>query len=76
MVRIGVCPDIADLLRAEDRHVGRAPFTQAAAVAGYPHITVPAGFVHGLPCGISFVGTAWSEPRLVDTDFGRFWPPA
>jgi amidase len=40
-------------------------FTQAAAVAGYPHITVPAGFVHGLPIGLSFVGTAWSEPRLI-----------
>jgi len=40
-------------------------FTSPAAVAGYPHITVPAGFVHGLPCGISFVGTAWSEPKLV-----------
>lgn len=40
-------------------------FTSPAAVAGYPHITVPAGFVQGLPCGISFVGTAWSEPRLV-----------
>jgi amidase len=40
-------------------------FTQAAAVAGYPHITVPAGFVQGLPCGISFVGAAWSEARLI-----------
>jgi len=40
-------------------------FTSPAAVAGYPHITVPAGMVHGLPCGISFVGTAWSEPRLI-----------
>ncbi len=40
-------------------------FTSPAAVAGYPHITVPAGFVQGLPCGISFVGTAWSEPRLI-----------
>lgn len=36
-----------------------------AAVAGYPHITVPAGYVHGLPVGISFFGTAWSEPRLL-----------
>jgi len=34
-------------------------------VAGYPHVTVPGGFVHGLPCGLSFVGTAWSEPRLI-----------
>ena len=39
-------------------------FTSPAAVAGYPHITVPAGLVHGLPCGLSFVGTAWSEPQL------------
>jgi amidase len=35
------------------------------AVAGYPHITVPAGFVFGLPVGISFFGTAWSEPALI-----------
>ncbi len=35
------------------------------AVAGYPHITVPAGFVHGLPFGISFVGPARSEARLI-----------
>jgi amidase len=39
--------------------------SSAAAVAGYPHITVPAGYVHGLPVGISFFGTAWSEPRLL-----------
>ena len=37
----------------------------AAAVAGYPHITVPAGFVFGLPVGISFFGRAWSEPTLI-----------
>ncbi len=36
-----------------------------AAVAGYPHITVPAGFLHGLPVGLSFFGTAWSEPTLL-----------
>jgi len=35
------------------------------AVAGYPHITVPAGFVFGLPVGISFFGPAWSEPALI-----------
>ncbi len=39
--------------------------TTPAAVAGYPHITVPAGFVRGLPVGISFFGTAWSEPVLL-----------
>lgn len=37
----------------------------AAAVAGYPSITVPAGFVFGLPVGISFFGRAWSEPVLL-----------
>jgi amidase len=36
-----------------------------AAIAGYPHITVPAGFVRGLPVGLSFFGTAWSEPSLL-----------
>jgi amidase len=36
-----------------------------AAVAGYPSITVPAGFVFGLPVGISFFGHAWSEPALL-----------
>ncbi len=40
-----------------------------AAVAGYPHITVPAGFVEGLPAGISFFGRAWSEPTLIKLAF-------
>ncbi len=39
--------------------------TTPAAVAGYPHITVPAGFVRGLPVGLSFFGPAWSEPALI-----------
>lgn len=36
-----------------------------AAVAGYPNITVPVGEVYGLPVGMSFIGRAWSETRLV-----------
>lgn len=36
-----------------------------AAIAGYPNITVPAGYVMGLPVGISFMGTAWSESKLI-----------
>jgi amidase len=37
-----------------------------AAVAGYPSITVPAGFAYGLPVGMSFIGRAWSEGRLIE----------
>jgi amidase len=36
-----------------------------AAIAGYPDITVPMGFISGLPVGISFFGPAWSEPKLL-----------
>jgi amidase len=39
--------------------------SEAPAVAGYPHITVPAGYIVGLPVGLSFIGTAWSEPVLI-----------
>jgi amidase len=39
--------------------------TTPAAVAGYPHITVPAGTVHGLPVGLSFFGPAWSDGALL-----------
>ena len=44
--------------------------SQLAAVAGYPHITVPAGFVFGLPIGISFYGRAWSENVLLKIAYG------
>ena len=49
-------------------HGDRSSFpscSSAAARAGYPHITVPGGLVHGLPVGVSFFGAAWSEPRLI-----------
>jgi amidase len=36
-----------------------------AAITGFPHITVPMGFVHGLPVGISFYGDAYTEPALI-----------
>jgi amidase len=39
--------------------------SDSAAVAGYPNINVPAGFVFGLPVGISFFGRAWSEPVVI-----------
>lgn len=39
--------------------------TMPAAVAGYPHVTVPMGQVGGLPVGLSLFGTAWQEPKLL-----------
>lgn len=44
--------------------------TIPACVSGYPHITVPAGFVRGLPVGLSFFGAAWSEPVLLKLAYG------
>jgi amidase len=43
--------------------------SNAAAVAGYPNINVTAGFISGLPVGISFFGRAWSEPTLIRLAF-------
>jgi len=40
-----------------------------AAVAGYPHLTVPMGAVRGLPVGLSFIGPAWSEATLLGLGF-------
>ncbi|MDQ2860164.1 MAG: amidase family protein, partial [Pseudomonadota bacterium] len=42
---------------------------QLAAVAGYPHLTVPMGEVSGLPVGLSFIGPAWSEARLLSLGY-------
>jgi amidase len=44
---------------------GFADCTTPAAVAGYPHLTVPMGYVLGVPVGLSFFGRAWSEPTLI-----------
>jgi amidase len=40
-----------------------------AAVAGYPHLTVPMGLVRGLPVGLSFIGPKWSEARLLSLGY-------
>lgn len=58
----GGTPWLTDWINGD--HFGGG-FSSASAVAGYPHITVPNGYIHGLPCGISFFGPAWSEARLI-----------
>ena len=40
-----------------------------AAVAGYPHLTVPMGLVKGLPVGLSFIGPKWSEQLLLNLGY-------
>jgi amidase len=47
------------------RSGGSGGSSSPAAVAGTPDITVPAGYIFGLPVGISFMGAAWSEPQLI-----------
>jgi amidase len=53
---------LSDLVNGD--HYGGS-FSTPAAIAGYPHLTVPAGLVHGLPVGLSFAGPRWSEPLLL-----------
>jgi amidase len=55
-------PWTTDLINGD--HFSGASSTPAA-VAGYPNINVPAGFIYGLPVGISFFGRAYSEPTLI-----------
>ena len=57
---------ITDLVNGD--HVAGGS-SNAAAVAGYPNINVTAGFISGLPVGISFFGRAWSEPSLIRLAF-------
>jgi len=55
-------PWLTDLITGDHRLRGSST---PAAVSGYPHITVPAGYVSGLPVGISFFSGAYSEPTLI-----------
>jgi amidase len=57
---------LTDLLNGDHTAGGSS---NAAAVAGYPNINVTAGFMSGLPIGISFFGRAWSEPTLIRLAF-------
>ena len=56
-------PSLIDLVNGDPG--GGGSFSGPAAVAGYPHVTVPMGYVAGLPVGLSFVGRPWSEAALI-----------
>jgi amidase len=56
-------PSLIDLVNGDPG--GGGSFSSPAAVAGYPHVTVPLGYVVGLPVGLSFVGRPWSEATLI-----------
>ena len=64
---VGPCggvPWATDLV-CGDRFVGNGDAISIAAVAGYPSVTVPAGFVWGLPIGVCIFGRAWTEEKLL-----------
>ena len=54
---------LTDLINGDSFQLGSS---SPAAEAGYPSITVPMGYIDGLPVGISFFGRAWSEPLLIE----------
>ncbi len=56
-----------DLVNGDSYHLGSS---SPAAWAGYPNITLPMGYIDGLPVGISFFGRAWSEPVLIEIASG------
>jgi amidase len=54
---------LIDWVNGDNHHIGSST---PAAVAGYPSITVPAGYIFGLPVGISFIASAYQEPKLIE----------
>jgi amidase len=56
---------LTDLVNGDGGTASAPGPSTVTSVAGYPHITVPMGFVHGLPVGLSFFGRAWSEATLI-----------
>ena len=50
---------------ALDRLIVEISSSRLAAVAGYPHLTVPMGFDRGMPVGLSFIGGKWDDARIL-----------
>jgi amidase len=64
IVPSGIPATLIDLVNGDSSN-SDVVSTSPPAVAGYPHITVPAGYVFGLPVGLSFIAKAWQEPTLI-----------
>lgn len=60
-------PSLIDMVNGDYSTGGGC--SRPAAVSGYPHITIPGGFIFGLPFGVSFFGRAYSEPKLIKIAF-------
>lgn len=62
-----ICPtnDPAGVIDLKNGDANTRVASTPAAVAGYPHLTLPMGLADGLPIGLSFIGTTWSEARLL-----------
>ena len=61
----GGVPWLTDLVNGDSSAANAEAPSTITSVAGYPHITVPAGYFRGLPVGVSFFGRAWSEATLI-----------
>ena len=68
VVGTGGLPPLIDPI-AGDAWPAGPPSSTLPAVAGYPHVTVPAGWYHGLPVGVSFIGAPFSEGKLLGYAF-------
>ena len=69
-----VCPTMPPAWKidaANGDQIGGGGAGGLAAVAGYPHLTVPMGMVMGLPVGLSIIGPAWSEARLLSYGYAH-----
>ncbi|WP_447726329.1 amidase [Sphingomonas koreensis] len=64
---IGITTDVAPLVDLVGSGPRMTSITTMAAIAGYPHLTLPMGQVEGLPLGISLIGPAWSDGQLLMT---------
>ncbi|WP_332679259.1 amidase [Brevundimonas sp.] len=53
----------------EDEDNAQGSASRLAAVAGYPHLTVPMGFDRGMPVGISFIGGKWDDARILSLGY-------